>query len=160
MWINLDTAELDLIESALLRRSDDIRRTMSMVKGSSAAFTRDKLIAQADDYKAVHDAIREKRTEPVSASAYRAAAQAQADDELEIDDDAVVSEGSDPGAWVHAWIWITNSKAGITDDDGDEDENTCRTCGEPYEEGGDGFDGECPSCADKTDQKLYPENYV
>jgi predicted nucleic acid-binding Zn-ribbon protein len=24
----------------------------------------------------------------------------------------------------------------------------CRTCGERYAEGGDGFDGECPSCAD------------
>ncbi|MGK9085239.1 hypothetical protein KXR64_14285 [Brucella intermedia] len=27
------------------------------------------------------------------------------------------------------------------------------------EAGGDGFDGECPGCADKTDQKLHPENH-
>jgi hypothetical protein len=26
----------------------------------------------------------------------------------------------------------------------------CRTCGDVYPEGGDGYDGECPSCADKT----------
>ena len=42
---------------------------------------------------------------------------------------------------------------------GEDEENTCRTCGEEYDLYGDGYDGECPSCADKTDQKLYPENY-
>jgi hypothetical protein len=26
----------------------------------------------------------------------------------------------------------------------------CRTCYEPYDGCGDGYDGECPSCADKT----------
>jgi len=35
----------------------------------------------------------------------------------------------------------------------------CRTCGDLYRAGGDGYDGECPSCADATDQRLYPENY-
>ena len=25
----------------------------------------------------------------------------------------------------------------------------CRTCGETYRDGGDGYDGECPSCADR-----------
>lgn len=42
----------------------------------------------------------------------------------------------------------------------DEDEGTCRTCGESYNPYGDGYDGECPSCADKTDQDLHPENYA
>lgn len=27
---------------------------------------------------------------------------------------------------------------------------TCRTCGDPYSEFGDGWDGECPTCADRT----------
>ena len=27
----------------------------------------------------------------------------------------------------------------------------CPTCGVPYQDGGDGFDGECPSCADKSE---------
>jgi hypothetical protein len=27
---------------------------------------------------------------------------------------------------------------------------TCRTCEDRYDDGGDGYDGECPSCADKT----------
>jgi hypothetical protein len=35
----------------------------------------------------------------------------------------------------------------------------CRTCGDLYHEGGDGFDDECPECADKTDAALYPELY-
>lgn len=26
----------------------------------------------------------------------------------------------------------------------------CRTCGEIYQDGGDGYDGECPGCADKS----------
>lgn len=33
------------------------------------------------------------------------------------------------------------------DDDADP---RCRTCGETYAEGGDGYDGECPSCADRS----------
>lgn len=36
----------------------------------------------------------------------------------------------------------------------------CRSCGTPYSLYGDGFDGECPDCADKTDQELHPENYA
>lgn len=38
---------------------------------------------------------------------------------------------------------------GEEDPDGNED---CRTCGEVFNAYGDGADGECPSCADKTDQ--------
>lgn len=66
-------------------------------------------------------------------------------EELEVDDAPdmkgnypKVSIGED-GAFVSAWIWITKEDAGI-----------CRECGEPDTSGGDGFDGLCPSCADKT----------
>lgn len=31
-----------------------------------------------------------------------------------------------------------------------EEANACRTCGEDYTPGGDGWNGECPSCADKA----------
>ena len=42
--------------------------------------------------------------------AYRRAAKAQQKDgELEVDDDAVVSMGEDPGAYVQAWIWVPDS---------------------------------------------------
>lgn len=33
----------------------------------------------------------------------------QHNDELEIDDDPEVSMGSDPGAWVQAWVWVSDS---------------------------------------------------
>ena len=68
-------------------------------------------------------------------------------DEIEIDDGPdcngnypKVSEGTDPGAWVQAWVWVTNDDACI-----------CRECGEPYADGGDGFDGMCGECADKAE---------
>lgn len=32
----------------------------------------------------------------------------------------------------------------------EDDDNICRTCGEWYADGGDGYDGECPTCADAT----------
>lgn len=28
--------------------------------------------------------------------------------------------------------------------------NRCRTCGDKYADAGDGWDGECPECADRT----------
>jgi hypothetical protein len=51
---------------------------------------------------------------------YRAAAiAASRDGELEIDHGAVVSKGDDPGAYVMAWLWVTDEEAGI-DDGADE----------------------------------------
>lgn len=46
--------------------------------------------------------------------AYLAAAKLrQKDGELEIDDNAKVSLGDDPGAYVQAWIWVSNKEAGL-----------------------------------------------
>ena len=48
---------------------------------------------------------------------YRDAAHAkQRDGELEIDGDAVVSMGEDPGAYVAAWVWVSNEEAGIEEE--------------------------------------------
>jgi hypothetical protein len=33
--------------------------------------------------------------------------------ELEIDDDPAVSAGEDPGAYVAAWVWVSNEEAGV-----------------------------------------------
>ena len=47
-------------------------------------------------------------------NAYVRAAQGKAEEgELEIDETAVVSEGSDPGAYVLAWVWVSNTDAGV-----------------------------------------------
>lgn len=138
MWINLDPKELEVIDSALYR-------LMASTAHDEAKAVRDKITewekdARSDLHKAYRDA---------------AFMNHHRDGELEIDHESdgtcMVSKGDDPGAYVMAWVWVDNSEAGV--------DNICRTCGEPYKEGGDGWDGECPDCADKTDQKLHPENY-
>ena len=49
---------------------------------------------------------------------YRSAAQErQEDGELEVDDDAVVSVGDDPGAYVMAWKWVPAENAGVKVED-------------------------------------------
>jgi len=70
--------------------------------------------------------------------AYRAAVEPQ-DGKIELDDDAEVSMGEDPGAYVMVWKWVPAEDAGV-----------CRSCHAVYSDGGDGFDGECSDCADKT----------
>jgi len=51
---------------------------------------------------------------------YVAKAQEQArDGELEVDERTIVSEGSDPGAYVLAWLWV---EADDADDDNDDDD--------------------------------------
>jgi RNA polymerase subunit RPABC4/transcription elongation factor Spt4 len=74
-----------------------------------------------------------------SVDAYRNAVQT-VDGEMEIDNDAEVSMGEDPGAYVMIWKWVSAEDAGV-----------CRSCHTLYSDGGDGYDGECPDCADKTE---------
>lgn len=33
------------------------------------------------------------------------------DGEVEIDDNAIISHGDDPGAYVQAWVWVPDSDA-------------------------------------------------
>ena len=34
-----------------------------------------------------------------------------------------------------------------------DDDDLCRVCGDQYDDGGDGYDGMCPSCADKVENE-------
>ena len=43
------------------------------------------------------------------------------DGEIEIDADATVSEGDDPGAYVQAWVWVPSGEAETGDEDAGED---------------------------------------
>jgi hypothetical protein len=161
MWLNLDDRQMTVIEAALAGSISKTREGLDHLMNGNQDLNKEFIEAHKASLKetqAILDVLGAKRADFDPADPYRAAAQDQANDELEIDDDAVVSLGDDPGAWVHAWIWIRNSEAGVPDPDDDKD--VCRTCGEPYADGGDGFDGECPDCADKSDQKLNPENYI
>ncbi|QIG69335.1 hypothetical protein EVB78_133 [Rhizobium phage RHph_N1_15] len=102
MWINLDDKEFELVMEAL-------RGNCSDKSGEPTA------------YDPIHDRFEKVRADFDPADPYREAAKQQANDELEVDDDAVVSPGDDPGAWVHAWIWIRNDEAGIPDEEDDDD---------------------------------------
>ncbi len=42
-------------------------------------------------------------------AAYRAGVEIR-DGEIEVDDNALVSEGEDPGAYVMAWVWVSNDE--------------------------------------------------
>lgn len=79
-------------------------------------------------------------------AAYRAGVTELEDGAIEMDEDAEVSMGEDPGAYVMVWAWVSNEDAGL-----------CRTCACTYNHAGDGWDGECPDCADKTEALLDEE---
>lgn len=78
-------------------------------------------------------------------AAYIAAAQVQHGDDgvCEIDDNALVSIGDDPGAYVMAWVWVDAADAGI-----------CVRCGTTNADNGEGYDGLCGICADKAEAAL------
>lgn len=72
------------------------------------------------------------------------------DEEFECDG-AIVSEGKDNGAYVLGWRWVSFS--GVS---GFDKETACPDCGaiegtSEWGTVGDGFDGYCPSCADKRE---------
>ncbi len=53
---------------------------------------------------------------------YREAAfEHQRDGEIEVDEGAVVSLGADDGAYVQAWLWVSNREAGVENDEDDDD---------------------------------------
>lgn len=55
------------------------------------------------------------------------------DGELEIDDNAIVSEGDENGAYVAAWVWVSF--------DGTRLSKLCELCDEPLN-----ADGKCDDC--------------
>jgi hypothetical protein len=93
MWINLSDDEIASIEAAQSGRHK---------WGPSPL-------------EALVERIATQKTEQADYQSYRDAISTH--DELEVDDDAMVSVGDDPGAWVHAWIWVSNEEAGIPDEE-------------------------------------------
>jgi hypothetical protein len=87
MWINLNEAEIELVKIALKDKGapferiiDDIERSVDTQKGPEAAKYREM------------------------------ASELSKDGVLEIDDGAIVSMGDDPGAYVMAWLWVSNGE--------------------------------------------------
>jgi hypothetical protein len=83
--------------------------------------TREVCLARASAYETIAAAIDESRSKSDTDDPYREAARERwhRDGECEIDDDAVVSEGLDPDAYVMAWVRMTNEQAGVAEADGE-----------------------------------------
>lgn len=62
-----------------------------------------------------------------NAQKYIDAARLNASDELEIDDAPPLSHAPGDGCWVAAWVWVSDSEAGIDEDD--RAPFTCQGCG-------------------------------
>lgn len=77
------------------------------------------------------------------------------DGECEIDDGAVVSISDDGGAYIQAWLWIS-----------DEEANICWCCRKPIPEGCEVVEGQCSKCVmdeeeqDDSDKSLLIEIYA
>jgi hypothetical protein len=173
MWLNLDDKQMTGVEAALASTISRYREALDTLNGNQAlnASEIQTVTAAKDELQAILDRFGKIRSDFDPADPYRAAAQEQADDDLEIDQDAVVSSGDDAGAWVMGWTWVTDEAAGLftceecsgvftldrragdclCDECAPDDENTCRDCGEEYADGGDGYNGRCPDCADKAE---------
>lgn len=73
----------------------------------------------------------------------QAARAAYGSDDIEIDDNAIVSRGDD-GAFVAAWVWVRFAEDEDSDEDEDEDEDddsdriaACNQCGNTLNDGSD-----------------------
>lgn len=53
----------------------------------------------------------------------------------------------------HDRVWPPSDPEGAYRDLGLDDDDFCRTCNCLYDGCGDGYDGECPDCADKAEEK-------
>lgn len=76
---------------------------------------------QTMDVQALAKKMQERLDEESSLKCFKDAAHSahHLDGECEIDDDAVVSD-SEAGAYVQAWIWVSNEEAGIPDPEDEE----------------------------------------
>ena len=104
MWINLDVIEAARVMNAL--RSS---------KGDGPAEAAD--IALAEKIEQAVTAI-----DPADPYVEAAVERWSRDGEIEIDEDAVVSRGDDPGAYVMGWLWVTNEDAGLPSEGADDED--------------------------------------
>ena len=103
---------------------EDVELIKLMAEGN---LSRRKREALADRMRALRDACRTclnnlDNADTVSRwERYRKAAQKHTwEGELEVDDNALVWEGDDTGAYVMAWLWVSGEEAGIKSFEEDE----------------------------------------
>lgn len=104
MQMILHDGEIQILLKALKRTKDE---------GLKSVYNRVVAMAQGEEDRAEDYAK------------YRQAAKDtyQAEGITEIDDDAVISEGNDPGAYVMAWVWVAAGDAGVDHDEESEETN-------------------------------------
>lgn len=95
----------------------EIEKLAALLKGTTDPDLTFVASALAEIIKEESDPYHVKMT-----NAYRSGV-AQKDGEIEIDADAEVSFGEDDGAYVMAWVWVTDEEAGIESPDEDEDDD-------------------------------------
>ena len=70
-------------------------------------------------YRQVEDLIQDfQRGDEPYDKEYRSAAERNySSEDIQVDSNAIVSQGADdPGAFVAAWVWVTNEEAGIKEE--------------------------------------------
>lgn len=92
----LTRAEVSLLTSAL-RTGEDTGSAIRLLEFSSGSG------ASTEEREAI-------------AAYQRRALEIAKEGEVEVDEDAVVSPGSDPGAYVQAWLWVPAKDAGLGND--------------------------------------------
>lgn len=99
MYLNLEAEEMALLVASLSLLTIEPAKTLS-------AKLQEKIDLSLNQFSKDVDA------------AYIAAAKGRHGDDgvCEIDDNAIVSIGDDPGAYVMAWVWVDQDDAGICRD--------------------------------------------
>ncbi len=114
MWTRLDNRELATVLAALrVWQRCGLTADTPTPEDSMASDDGTISILQPAEI----DKLCEKLNETEDASGWIAQArELYGSDEIEIDEDAVLSQG-DEGAFVSAWVWVSNEEMGIEQED-------------------------------------------
>lgn len=104
----------------MAKKKNDLASLASYISGDDAGLPRKEFLKLVADR--IKEDIGDKAEEGPDDDAFISAAKEKhvsGDGEINVDDDAIVSQ-SDKGAYVAAWVWVTNADAGI--EEGDEND--------------------------------------
>ena len=112
MYYALDDRQLCTVLAALTTYQDATPSNLSAILDvATDGYTRKKL--EPEEIEALVDRLKTCHSEQVQpiAEAYRdyASEHLTEDGAVEIDDNALVSLGDDPGAYIMAWVWVDNA---------------------------------------------------
>jgi hypothetical protein len=96
--------------------TDTTKKLVEALQTARDAFPENSALAR--QMQAALRLIKDEQKEQSKLSSYRVAAKSMFfvnDGECEVDDNAIVSDGEEPGAYVAAWIWVPDSELGDTE---------------------------------------------